>query len=115
MGDQILRRVAAALTQVTDPRSGEDVISTGRVRDLQASDDGVVRFRFLLQPNDAGSLVRDVRAAAEKVDGVSKVRIDVGLPAAAGQSTRVPAAAPGSSRRRRPRRTSSPTSARWWR
>jgi metal-sulfur cluster biosynthetic enzyme len=82
-GDQILRRVAAALTQVTDPRSGDDVISTGRVRELQATDDGVVRFRFLLQPDDAGSLVRDVRAAAERVDGVSKVRIDVGLPAAA--------------------------------
>jgi len=93
-GDQILRRVAAALTQVTDPRTGEDVISSGRVRELQASDDGVVRFRFLLQPDDAGSLVRDVRAAAERVDGVSKVRIDVGLPAAAGKSTKVPTAAP---------------------
>ncbi|MBW3627875.1 MAG: Mrp/NBP35 family ATP-binding protein [Gemmatimonadetes bacterium] len=94
-GDQILRRVAAALTQVTDPRSGEDVISSGRVRELQAADDGVVRFRFLLQPDDPGSLVRDVRAAAERVDGVSKVRIDVGLPAAAGKSTKVPSAPRG--------------------
>ena len=91
-GDQILRRVAAALTQVKDPRTGDDVISGGRVRELQAEDDGVVRFRFLLQPDDPGALVRDVRAAAERVDGVSKVRIDVGLPAAAGASTRVPAA-----------------------
>jgi ATP-binding protein involved in chromosome partitioning len=87
-GDQILRRVAAALTQVTDPRSGDDVISSGRVRELQAADDGVVRFRFMLQPEDPGSLVRDVRAAAERVDGVSKVRIDVGLPAAAGKPAR---------------------------
>ena len=94
-GDQILRRVAAALTQVTDPRRGDDVISSGRVRELQAADDGVVRFRFLLQPDDPGSLVRDVRAAAERVDGVSKVRIDVGLPAAAGKSTKVPSAPRG--------------------
>jgi ATP-binding protein involved in chromosome partitioning len=91
-GDQILRRVAAALTQVRDPRSEEDVISTGRIRDLDATDDGIVRFRFALLPEDPGTLVRDVRAAAERVNGVTKVRIDVGLPAAAGASTRVPAA-----------------------
>ena len=36
-GEQLLRRVAAALTQVRDPRSGEDVVSTGRVRELQAT------------------------------------------------------------------------------
>ena len=41
-GEQLLRRVAAALTQVRDPRGGEDVVSTGRVRDLQATDDGMV-------------------------------------------------------------------------
>lgn len=87
-GDQILRRVAAALTQIRDPRSGEDVISSGRVRELQAGEDGVIRFRFVLQPGDAGTLVREVRAAAERVEGVMKVKIDVGLPAAAGSSAR---------------------------
>ncbi len=81
-GDQILRRVAAALTQVLDPRSGEDVVSTGRVRELQVSDEGLVRFRFALQPQDPGSLVREARAAAEAVEGVAKVKIDVALPAA---------------------------------
>jgi ATP-binding protein involved in chromosome partitioning len=91
VGDQILRRVAAALTSVVDPRSGEDVISTGRVRDLEVTDEGLVRFRFALQSEDPGTLVRDVRAVAERVDGVTKVRIDVGLPAAAGASTRAPA------------------------
>lgn len=82
--DQILRRVAAALTQVVDVRSGEDVVSSGRVRELQATEDGLVRFRFALQPEDPGTLVREARAAAERVDGVSKVKIDVSLPAAAG-------------------------------
>lgn len=80
--DQILRRVAAALTQIVEPGSGEDVISSGRVRELQMDDSGVVRFRFVLRPDDPSSLVRESRAAAEAVDGVSRVRIDVGLPAA---------------------------------
>lgn len=93
-GDQILRRVAAALTQVTDDASGEDVVSSGRVRELQVSDDGVVRFRFALQPDDPGSLVRQARAAAEKVEGVAKVKIDVSLPAAAGGSAAKPGASP---------------------
>jgi ATP-binding protein involved in chromosome partitioning len=83
-GDQVLRRVAAALTQVREPNTGEDVISSGRVRELQVAEDGVVRFRFALRPEDPGSLVREARAAAEAVEGVAKVRIDVGLPAAAG-------------------------------
>jgi ATP-binding protein involved in chromosome partitioning len=83
-GDQILRRVAAALTQVVDERGGEDVVSSGRVRELQVSDEGLVRFRFHLQPGDPGTLVREARAAAEAVEGVSKVKIDVSLPAAGG-------------------------------
>jgi ATP-binding protein involved in chromosome partitioning len=86
-GEQLLRRVAAALTQVRDPR-GEDVVSTGRVRDLQATDEGMVRFRFALQADDAGTLVRSARAAAEAVDGVQKVKIDVALPAAGGPQRR---------------------------
>lgn len=80
-GDQILRRVAAALTEVRDRTGTEDVVSSGRVRDMQVTEDGVVRFRFQLQPQDPGTLVREARAAAERVDGVTKVKIDVALPA----------------------------------
>jgi ATP-binding protein involved in chromosome partitioning len=86
-GEQLLRRVAAALTQVTDPRSGQDVISSGRVRELQASDDGLVRFRFALQPEDPGTLVRQARGAAEGVEGDANVKNDVTLPAAAGSAS----------------------------
>lgn len=92
--EQLLRRVAAALTQVRDP-AGEDVVSTGRVRALEVLDDGVVRFRFALRPEDPSTLVREARAAAEAVEGVSKVRIDVGLPAAAGAGARPAQPSPG--------------------
>jgi ATP-binding protein involved in chromosome partitioning len=80
--DQVLRRVAAALTQVLHPTTGEDVVSSGRVRELDVMDDGTVRFRFALQADDPGTLVRHARAAAEKVEGVGKVKIDITLPAA---------------------------------
>jgi ATP-binding protein involved in chromosome partitioning len=80
--DQVLRRVAAALTQVVHPESGEDVVSTGRVRELDVAEDGTVRFRFVLQGADPGTLVRQARAAAERVEGVGKVKIDISLPAA---------------------------------
>lgn len=82
--NQILRRVAAALAGVLHPQTGEDVVSSGRVRDLKVVEDGTVRFRFVLQPDDPGTLVRRARAAAEGVEGVGKVKIDISLPAASG-------------------------------
>ncbi len=99
--EQLLRRVAAALTGVVD-ETGEDIVSSGRVRDLTVADGAIIRFRFVLQPGDPGTLVRHARAAAEGVEGVSKVRIDVKLPAAegagagsgAGQATRPQARGP---------------------
>src|SRR5215218_90634 len=86
--DQVLRRVAAALTQVIHPASGEDVVSSGRVRDLDVLEDGTVRFRFALQADDPGTMVRWARAAAEKVEGVQKVKIDITLPTSGHPQTR---------------------------
>jgi len=80
--NQTLRRLAAALAGVVHPQTGDDVVSSGRVRDLQVLEGGVVRFRFVLQPDDPGTLVRQARAAAEAVEGVGKVKIDISLPAA---------------------------------
>src|SRR5688500_1874317 len=81
--EQLLRRVAAVLTTVLS-EDGQDVVSSGRVRELAIESDGVVRFRFVLQPQDAGTLVRQARAAAERIEGVQKVKIDVKLPASPG-------------------------------
>jgi ATP-binding protein involved in chromosome partitioning len=86
--DQVLRRVAAALTQVVHPVSGDDVVSSGRVRELDVTEDGTVRFRFALQADDPGNLVRQARGAVEKVAGVQKVKIDIALPAAGSVQTK---------------------------
>ncbi|HEX5725126.1 MAG TPA: Mrp/NBP35 family ATP-binding protein [Longimicrobiaceae bacterium] len=92
--DQVLRRVAAALTQVVNPATGEDVVSSGRVRELDVLDDGTVRFRFALQADDAGTLVRQARAAVEQVEGVVRVKIDISLPAAGAGALQRPARSP---------------------
>jgi ATP-binding protein involved in chromosome partitioning len=77
--EQIAARVRAAL-QGVKTAAGADVIAGGHVQNLEVADEGVVRFQFLLKPEDPGSLVREARAAAESVDGVAKVKIDVRLP-----------------------------------
>jgi len=94
--DQVLRRVAAALTQVTHPVTGDDVVSSGRVRDLDVLEDGTLRFRFLLQADDPGTLVRHARAAAEGVEGVGKVKIDITLPSVGRPQTKKEAMRAGS-------------------
>ena len=69
-----------ALTRVTNPADGKDVVTGGRVADMVAGDDGHVRFAFSLRRGDPGALVREARAVAEGVDGVRGVKVDVRLP-----------------------------------
>src|SRR5690606_9187938 len=80
--DALLAAVRDALAGVQNPRTGQDVVSGQHIQSLEADPDGKVRIQFLLHPEDPGSLVREVRAAAEAVGGVTKVKIDVKLPTA---------------------------------
>lgn len=56
------------------------MVASGRVSGVTADDEGVVRFAVQLQPDDPGSLVREIRAAAEAVEGVASVKVNVQLP-----------------------------------
>jgi ATP-binding protein involved in chromosome partitioning len=67
---------------------GENHRLSGHVQNIEVGDDGVVKFQFQLKPEDPGTLVREARAAAEGVDGVTKVKIDVRLPNAPSQQGR---------------------------
>jgi ATP-binding protein involved in chromosome partitioning len=82
--EQLALRIRSAL-QTVKTAGGEDVVLSGHVQNIEAGSDGVVKFQFLLQPEDPGTLVREARAAAEGVDGVTKVKIDVRLPNAPSQ------------------------------
>jgi ATP-binding protein involved in chromosome partitioning len=70
-------RIAQALAKVRDPRSGTDVLTAEKVRDIATSTEGRVRLTVLLNAGDDPTLARDIRQALERVEGVSDVRVDV--------------------------------------
>ncbi|MCA9736824.1 MAG: Mrp/NBP35 family ATP-binding protein [Gemmatimonadetes bacterium] len=95
--ESLKQALVAALTGVRNPRTGTDVLAGGQVKDLEVSEEGEARFSFALGPSDAGTLVRDARAAAEGVTGIKAVKVNVELPRAGGdRPPRQPGLQPGS-------------------
>ncbi|MDT8340224.1 MAG: Mrp/NBP35 family ATP-binding protein [Longimicrobiales bacterium] len=94
--EALSRDVLAALGGVS-LSDGGDVVTAGLVQNLAVQEGGDVRFSFTLRPQDPGTLVRAVRKAAEGVEGVASVKVNVQLPqsAPAGAPGSGPAAAPG--------------------
>jgi ATP-binding protein involved in chromosome partitioning len=70
-------RIEDALSRIRDPRSGVDVLTADKVRDIATSTAGRVRLTLLLAKGDDPTLARDVRQALERVEGVTEVRVDV--------------------------------------
>lgn len=77
----LMERITDALSAVQNPRTGADVMAAEQVRDIATTVDGKVRLTLLLAPEDDATLVRDVRQAVERLDGVLDVRVDVRDPA----------------------------------
>ena len=77
MAQNLQERIVSALSSVRSARAGSDVVSASMVRDIATTVDGKVRLTVLLTPQDDASIVRDVRQAVERVDGVTDVRVDV--------------------------------------
>jgi ATP-binding protein involved in chromosome partitioning len=77
MADNLTARVSAALKQITNPRTGEDLVSSEQVANIAVTLDGKVRFELRLASTDDATLARTARQAVEKVDGVTDVRVDV--------------------------------------
>ncbi len=76
-------RVAAitrALTGVVNPNTGRDVVAGGQVGEVSVDAAGKARFSFSLHRGDPGALVRQARVAAEAVEGIKRVKVDVQLP-----------------------------------
>jgi ATP-binding protein involved in chromosome partitioning len=96
--DELRRSVMAALSRVEQEGGDRDLISSGQVQNLEVEEGGVVRFGFVLSPGDQGDLVKQARAATEKVPGVSAVKVNVQLPqmAPAGGGGRQGGLQPGS-------------------
>jgi ATP-binding protein involved in chromosome partitioning len=95
--DEVRRAVMTALSTLKSPETGQDLITDGHVQAVEVEEGGTVRFQFGLRAGDPQDLVKQARQAAESVDGVSEVKINVQLPQMAGAGGGAPAApAPGS-------------------
>jgi ATP-binding protein involved in chromosome partitioning len=97
MPTTLQERIAAALQQIANPRTGANVFDTQQVRDIGTTTDGRVRATLLLTPQDDPQLALQVREAMQQVEGATDVQLDVrsipGNPAAS-----PPPRAPGSGR-----------------
>ena len=78
--DTLRRSVMAALSRVQHPGEGKDVVSTGHVQNVEVDGAGDVRFSFLMRHDDPSDLVKQARTAAEGVEGVGQVKVNVQLP-----------------------------------
>ena len=90
MSDSLEAGVIAALSRIRNERLENDLISAGMIRDLSVEAGGRVAFTFLLANEDAGTLVREARAAVRLVPGVSEVKIAVSNPAGPARASHAP-------------------------
>ena len=112
MSQTLQERIAAALGAIVNPRTGADVLSSEMIRDVATTTAGRVRLTILLAPNDPATLVRDVREAIERLDGVADVRVDVKDPSETdGRPASSQAPPPGGGARTLPVMNAAPTQA----
>lgn len=79
MTNSLEGRVIAALSGIQNPRLENDLLSAGMIRDLAVTEDGGVRFTFLLSREDPGTLVREARRAIAALEGVQPDRIKIAV------------------------------------
>jgi ATP-binding protein involved in chromosome partitioning len=77
MADTLQGRIAKALSQIKNPRTGEDVYSSQKVRDIAATTGGKVKVSLVFEQGDDPTLARTIRQTIEKLDGVAEVSVNV--------------------------------------
>ena len=83
MTETLHQRIADVLSKLRNPRTGHDIVRDQMVRDVATTTSGKVRLTLLLAADDPATLVRDVRMALERIEGVTDVHVDVKDPAEA--------------------------------
>jgi ATP-binding protein involved in chromosome partitioning len=78
--EELKQSVERALSGILNPRSGVDLVTEGRVRELEVDANGKVTFAFVLRTEDPAELVKTARSAVEAVTGVSTVKVNLQLP-----------------------------------
>ncbi len=77
MSQALTARISAALQQIVNARTGENLVQSEQVANIAVTLDGKVRLELRLASADDATLARTVRLAVEAVDGVTDVRVDV--------------------------------------
>ena len=77
MPSTLQERVAKALSNVRNPRTGADVYSTQQVRDIGSTPDGRVHLTLLLTRDDDPTIAKAVREAVAGVEGVADVQLQI--------------------------------------
>jgi len=78
--NELKQSVEKALSGILHPLSGVDLVSEGRVRDLEVDASGKVTFAFTLRTEDPAELVKTARSVVEGVAGVTSVKVNLQLP-----------------------------------
>jgi ATP-binding protein involved in chromosome partitioning len=77
MPSPLQERLAKALAQIQNPRTGAGVYESQQLRDIATTTDGKVRATLTLDASDDPSLARQVRRAIESVPGVTDIQLEV--------------------------------------
>jgi ATP-binding protein involved in chromosome partitioning len=77
MSKPLQERLATALSQIVNPRTGAGVYESQQLRDIATTVDGKVRATLQLDASDDPTLARQVRRAIESVAGVTDIQLDV--------------------------------------
>jgi ATP-binding protein involved in chromosome partitioning len=77
MSKPLQERLAAALSQIKNPRTGAGVYESQQLRDIATTVDGKVRATLQLDAADDPTLARQVRRAIESVSGVTDIQLEV--------------------------------------
>ena len=77
MSSTLQERLAKALSNVRNTRTGADVYSTQQVRDIGTTPEGRVHLTLLLTKDDDPALAKTVRQAVVGVEGVTDVTLEI--------------------------------------
>jgi ATP-binding protein involved in chromosome partitioning len=77
MATTLQERLASALSQIRNPRTGAGVYESQQLRDIATTTDGKVRATLQLDAADDPTLARQVRRAIEGVPGVTDIQLEV--------------------------------------
>jgi ATP-binding protein involved in chromosome partitioning len=90
MATTLQERLATALSQIRNPRTGARVYESQQLRDIATTVDGKVRATLQLDASDDPSLARQVRRAIESVAGVTDIQLEVRSGAAPARGRSLP-------------------------